>query len=620
MAATRTRARGEPACQVGPGTTWRSRLRAAAVGVGLVLGTSSCGSSNSSGFGLDSNSASPSTPSGGGGASSGNSGSSFTTSGEDGGLAALPPEPKVESNYKSPVATGNVVWIANPTSGLVAYIDATTFDVETVEAGNGPTYLAAVPDPTDDVAIVLNVLSQDATLLRDHQGTLTATTFPSTADANSWAVSKSGRWAIAWTNSTLITTTDPTQGFQDVAVLDLSGARAPMTLSVGYRPSQLAFSGDEARAFAVTQDGISVVNLTGGTKPTVVANFPLTASTVQGLPLVIDASLDAPPQDASPDGPPDASTPPPPPPEAGPPVWEDAGSGSSTPDVSFTPDGAYALVRTDGVAAITVVSLADGTARAIPLPSPPTDLDMSPDGAFAVAVLRDASAVVTLPIPEIFSDPTSFTTTTITGEIVGRAIITQSTSAGQFALLFTAAVPISRLTVLTLGATPTFRTIVLHAPILAVFPTADAQNAIVLHAIAPDPAANVEGAFSIVPISADLPAKIEGVSAPPTAVALSPSSDHALISVSDPSTNTYGLYLGLMPSLEVVSYTLASPPLAVGIVAGAARGYVAQDYSEGRITFVDLGAEDCDAQTPCEAARTITGFDLGARVVNGSGQ
>ncbi|MGO9839137.1 MAG: YncE family protein [Polyangiaceae bacterium] len=605
MAATKSESKETSLCHPAPGKAWVSCLRAGALAAGLILATSRCGAGSSdSGF-----SASP--------AGEGNVGGDFGPSDDDGGgslavmggagggssgAAALPAETKTESNYQSPVATGNVVWIANPTSGLVAYIDAATFDVSTVEAGDGPTYLAAVPDPTDDVAIVLNVLSQDATLLRDHLGTLSATTFPSTADANSWAVSTSGRWAIAWTNATLITTTDPTQGFQDVAVLDLSGARPPQNLSVGYRPSQIAFSGDETRAFAVTQDGISVVDLLGGTQPTVVSNFPLNAPVAQTIEATTDAS--------SPDGSVEASV-------SGS-QSDDAGTGSSTPDVSFTPDGSYALVRTDGVAAITVISLAQGVSTAVPLPSPPTDLDMSPDGTFALAVLRDNSAVVTLPIPDIFNDPTSFTTTTITGEIVGRAIITQKTASGQFALLFTTAAPIARLTVLTLQAMPTYRTIVLHSPVLAVFPTDDAQNAIVLNSVTPDPAANVEGAFSIVPIGADLPAKIVGVPATPTAVALAPTSDHALISIRDDTTSTWGLYLALMPSLEVVNYTLASPPIAVGIAAGAARGYVAQDYSEGRITFVDLGTEDCDAQSPCEQARTITGFDLGARVVTGA--
>jgi hypothetical protein len=243
---------------------------------------------------------------------------------------------------------------------------------------------------------------------------------------------------------------------------------------------------------------------------------------------------------------------------------------------------------------------------------------MSPDGTFAVAVLRDNSQVVTLPIPGIFQAPTSFTTTTITGELIGRAIITPKVNNTQLALLFTTVSPVDRLTVLTLGASPTYRTVQLHDPVLAVFPTPDAQNAIVLHSVTANPAAGVEGAFSIVPIASSLPAKIVGVPAPPTAVAISPSSDRALISVRDTNSQTYGLYMGLMPSLEVIKYSLASPPIAVGIVAGAARGYVAQDYSEGRITFVDLATSGCDASSSCAQARTITGFDLSARVVTGA--
>src|SRR5687767_3660648 len=52
---------------------------------------------------------------------------------------APPPEREVESSYKSPVATGRYVWVANPKSGRVAYVDATSLDVKVVEAGNGPT-------------------------------------------------------------------------------------------------------------------------------------------------------------------------------------------------------------------------------------------------------------------------------------------------------------------------------------------------------------------------------------------------------------------------------------------------------------------------------------------------
>jgi hypothetical protein len=242
---------------------------------------------------------------------------------------------------------------------------------------------------------------------------------------------------------------------------------------------------------------------------------------------------------------------------------------------------------------------------------------MSPTGTFAVAVMRDSFSVAVLPIPGIFTSPTSFSTIPIPGEVIGRAIVTSS---GASALLFTTVAAVPRMTVLSFGAQPSYRTVTLHAPILAVFPTNDGKNAIVLHNMAPTAGSNVQGAFSIVPVSANLPAKIVGVPAPPVSVAIAPTSDTALVSISD-GMDTFGVYLGRMPSLEVTPFTLASPPTAVGIAAAANRGYVAQNYSEGRITFVDLASQSsCDGSASCSATRTITGFELAARVVNGSSQ
>jgi hypothetical protein len=291
-----------------------------------------------------------------------------------------------------------------------------------------------------------------------------------------------------------------------------------------------------------------------------------------------------------------------------------AGDSSATPtnampDVSFTPDGSYALVRQQGIAAISVVSLVDGSATRVGLPVAPTDLTISPDGAFAVAVLRDTSSVAILPLPAIATDPNAYTTTTIAGETIGRALVTTVASAGPPSiLLFTTASPVERMTTLTLGPTPSYRTIPLHAPVLAVFPTDDGRYAIVLHSVSPS-SGTVKGAFSVVPIADPIPGVIVSLAAPPTAVAIA--TDRALVALRDDTTSTYGVDLAMMPSLHVTSLGLASPPIAVGIAAATATGYVAQNYSEGRITFIDLDAG---------ATRTITGFELGARVVTGNGQ
>ena len=65
--------------------------------------------------------------------------------------------------------------------------------------------------------------------------------------------------------------------------------------------------------------------------------------------------------------------------------------------------------------------------------------------------------------------------------------------------------------------------------------------------------------------------------------------------------------MGQFPSLEVQQIGLASPPIAVGVLAAANQGYVAQKNPEGRITFVALDSGQ---------ARTLTGFEIGASVVD----
>jgi hypothetical protein len=92
-------------------------------------------------------------------------------------------------------------------------------------------------------------------------------------------------------------------------------------------------------------------------------------------------------------------------------------------------------------------------------------------------------------------------------------------------------------------------------------------------------------------------------------VAISPASNRVLVTVRDDVRKIYAVYLGLLPSLEVRAFPLASPPIAAGVVAAADKGYVAQKHPEGRITFMTLSSGD---------ARTLTGFELGARVVDWS--
>ncbi|MCL2825715.1 MAG: hypothetical protein FWD57_17120, partial [Polyangiaceae bacterium] len=321
------------------------------VGVSAILATILCAGSVSCGAGSDDDGA------WGGSNNSDNSGGNSGSGGDYGGPPSeggnqLPPEKELEASFKSPVATGNYLWIANPSSGRVAYVNAVSLSVETVLAGNGPTFVAAIPNTTDDTAVVINVASNDATLMRtSSDGTISTSSAPVHSDANSWAVAPSGQWAIAWSDARSAANVKPADAFQNVSVIGISDAAVSAMnstqLTVGYRPTAVAYNAAETEAFVVTQDGISVISLS--TAPPAVVRLV--------------------------------------------PISDDPFDTSDASDVSITPDGVYAFVRRDNDPVISVLPLAGGPATQVFLPGPCTDLDLAADGSTAVAVVRETNDI-----------------------------------------------------------------------------------------------------------------------------------------------------------------------------------------------------------------------------------
>jgi DNA-binding beta-propeller fold protein YncE len=492
----------------------------------------------------------------------------------DGGGAGAggggPAEREFEAKFQAPVATGRYVWVANPASDRVAYVDALSLRVNLAEAGHAPTHLAAVPSADGDVALVLNVLSRDATLLRARApGVLEAERLPVPSPANAWGVSPDGRWAIAWTDGSKLDAPDPVDGFQSVTVLGLGASPKTSTeLSVGYRPSAVAFDDGARRAFVVTRDGVTVIALGAG--PSVERNVPL------------------------------------------------ARGGAAAVEVVVTPDGGYALARSGGEASVRVVPLAGGEATEVPLPAEATDLDLAPGGAAGLAVLRDAGKVALLPLPAVASDPAAVRLLDL-GEGAGAGSVALAPTGGA-GFFYTNATPSGALTVVDAAAAePAARMLSLRAPVGAVFPAEGAAHALVLHD-APPPGASAgapskyAAAMSLVTADGSAPPKIVGLDRPPAAVALAPGGAHALVATGDApaagaaGAGPYALYVADFPSLRVRTFPLASAPTAAGVVAGAGRGYVAQRHPDGRITFIDFATGE---------VRTLTGFELAAGVVDG---
>lgn len=529
-------------------------ISCAAACLGLLL---ACGGSDDSSGGYASRPGSANTGTGGINGSSTTGGGVVT--GTTGGVIEPPPEREVEGSFRAPVATGKYLWSANPDSGRVAIIDTETLEIQVVDAGFGPTYLAALPPSDESVAaaIVINVLSQDATLFElDGEGAVESETFSLHAGANRWSISGGGRWATAWTDAAEVEYPDPTDGFQDITVIDLESHEVTR-LSVGYRPNQVVYDEDEARLFVVTEPGISVIELDDDTPETVEL------------------------------------------------VTVDSESGRAE-DVNITPDGTVALVRHDGSSNVSIVPLDGGPSRQIVLSGVVTDLDMSDDGSRSVAVVRETSDMFVFDA-ERLDDPDAVELLHVPGGVFGSVALAPH---ADVAVLYTNAIDSPEATVVQLEQGDAFlshRTLDLKGSVQAVFVAPDGEHAVALLNV---PEGSTKGgAFSILVTKAERSPKIVGTDAPPVAVALSPNepSTSVLVTTRDDAKSLYEVHLVSLPSLEQDAFSLASPPIATGILSERALGYVAQSHPEGRITFIDLSQG---------GARTLTGFELAAKVVD----
>lgn len=519
------------------------------------------------GMGLDSSSADGAArpgPSGNGNGEPGSAGGPSIGSGSDTPDPLLP-EMELDQSFRAPVATGKLLWSANPDSGRVALIDAQTLGVRMVNGGYGPTYLAAVPSKAGtDSAIVINVGSHDASWFKATESKIDVETIATHTGANAWSVSADGKFAIAWTDVAHLEggAPDAVNGYSELTVIELSLSPPRSTrLSVGFRPSQVVFDANAAHAFAVVDEGISVIDL--GKDPTLSA-----------LLSVSDAGLDA-----------------------------------HVRDVNIAPDGSFAVVRVDGSRAVEIIDFASGARQVLTLDSNVTDLDLSADGTSATAVLGDASppAVVSFAVPDPGRAPADFERASIPGEIVRSVTIAPS---DELALLYANAVPSSHVTLLDLAPGEDrfgFRTVDVQGAVRGVYVSPDSRAAIAFQT--PPAGSTKKGLFSIIPTEIVRSPLIVGTDAPPAEIAFSDADlGKALVTVRDANSSVRGVYVIGLANLEQNFVRLASDPLpgATGIVPLAKRGFVAQKHPEGRITFIDLETG---------SAQTLSGYEIAARVV-----
>jgi hypothetical protein len=556
-------------------------------------------------------------------------GPTYGSGGASGGGTAvvLPPEQEQSLDFLAPRAGARYVYVANPGRDTVTVIDSTSLAINEITTGDTPTYLATVPG--QDVALVVNIGSHTLSVLRGAQ--MTADPVAVVPKANTISIAPDGTHAVVWfdaaqTSSTSTGTTGAaalTGSTQDVSVISLSPTGATATaMTVGYQPSAVVFSSDGAAAFVVTSDGISSLRFAQITGPAIAPLTRIDNKSAATLlhpdagasdALVGEGGIQSPANDSGTSGPAiDGGT--------APDLGKDgslttvpAGTGKPV-DVSVTRDGHYAIARRDGTAELLLVDLTTNKVTSIQLSSPITDLDMTPSGDQAFAVLRDEGKLVRVDIPTGFTDTTHQTSWQFANETIGS--VTLSTQ-GSYAIVYTTAVSIKRMVILDLrpSAGAATQAVELQKYIRAIAIAPDEKTALVLHtkssgsptATGLDLTTQLDRSYGYTLVSlADGFAKLLVTPADPNPFTITPNSEYAFVLLRDDAASVRLAERISLTSFQVDDFPLGSPPSSIAALStDSHRVFIGQVHPEGRISFIDWTNGNVNS---------VTGFALNGRI------
>ncbi len=496
----------------------------------------------------------------------------------DGGL---PRETGETRSFQTPQGGARHVYVANPARDHVEVIDAETLAISSVEAGDGPTYLATVPNT--DTALVLDVNAPTLALLQTTATGTTSRSFDVVDGANAIAIAPDAQHAVVFLDTAQPNQGVPAGSFQEISVLDLRpGHESSLALSVGFRPTGVTFSGDGATGYVVTEDGVTILDFAALTGPRLVPTVSFRDDAVTA-------------DDAGVDG-------------GAPHISRDA----TVADVAVTRDGHLALARVDGTSLLRAVDLRTRVAQTVDLGSEVTDLDVAPDGSFAVAALRSASRVVRIPLPDGLGDAAMRTVISLPGEVTGSVTLSPD---GARALVYSSVAATDHATLLDLAGTTAPSLLHLRKPVRAVAFAPDGRTALVVHRHA-DGDAHAPGLDLATQIDRspgysllDCASRFSVLALTDTEVGpfmLVPDGSSAFVLLRDDARNIARAQRVSLANFTVRDVLLGSPPVSVGAVSLSHRVFIGQDHPEGRITFVDWSTG---------TQQSVTGFELNSRIV-----
>jgi DNA-binding beta-propeller fold protein YncE len=490
------------------------------------------------------------------------------------GDAGVMPPPETEIEYGEPISSQRYVYVAMTAQDSLARIDGTSLAVRSTQVGESPKVVATIPGT--DGAVVLDSFNGTATIVRPQGETDSIRVLGTLQKLNRLDIDPSGRYAVIWfdlAKAIAEGTINNVGSFQDVTVVALAtGTERAVNLTVGFRPRNVQFDAAGNRAYVVTEDGVSVIDLAYAIdhQPSIVPPIPVAAADMT----------------------------------------------ASDVEVDIVATGEFAAVRQANRPSLRIVNVGSmpGLAFEIPLGSPPTDIDLAPDGARVYAVQREAKRLSIIDVPGDAQNPTGVENIDLTNATLGSLVLSRD---GRRGLLYTNATLDERITLVKLDQAGYPRsTWSLKKAVRAVGISPTGDTALLLNAKAagdPGSAANFDDyidksyGYTLLDLATGFgKLQITPVNPGPFTYAADGTKVYVGLDGGDAATATRALQVVTTQTGVVITKPLGSPPSAVGILPGAAQAFVSQRHPLGRVSFLDLGSD---------AVRTVTGFDLNGQVV-----
>lgn len=471
-----------------------------------------------------------------------------------------PPEVEVEPDFGAPEGSPNYVYIPAAGTDRIVRVSGQTLKVSLIEVSSQPTVLQVIPGI--DAAVALHRGSDEAAIIRSSEAGDNVVLLPVIAHCNALAMAPSGSHAVVWYDHARAKAGDPVGSFQALSLLQLTaGQEKSLSVSVGFRPRSVTFAKGGAQALVVTDDGVSILELAKVKDGDIVASVPLSKTI-----------------------------------------------GKADREVLISDDGQWAVVREAGSTKLGLVHLPSKKIGEVDLGAVPTDLDLVPGGASALAVLRDAGQVAMVTLPAQVTDTFEFKLADLGGAPLGLARLTED---GKTALLYTSVAGIEQVATLDI-ATGNVTPVAIKKTIDNVLLVPGTRKAILLHKPGAGPGysdptekfVDDSQGYTLYDLDTGY-TKLVLTPVKPLEVALSQAPDKAWLLLPDPKGLAHLVQEADLTSFQTVDRQLGSAPEHGRYLQKAGVVAVTQTHPSGRITFLDAKTGQ---------AKTVTGFELNGQV------